>query len=53
MGSLDVLRLDWRGRSLVRESPQVDDQLSPLVDRLARLGWTRIGSAGIFGEQTC
>ncbi len=26
-------------------------QASSLVERLARLGWTRIGSPGIFGER--
>ncbi|WP_216870896.1 hypothetical protein [Modestobacter excelsi] len=27
--------------------------MSSLLGRLARLGWTRIGSPGIFGVQTC
>ena len=40
-----------RGNSAVLDRPRSHDGASSLVGRLARLGCTRIGSPGIFGER--
>ena len=41
----------WVVRRVIAVLPwrRAPDQASSLVGRLARLGWTRIGSPGIFG----